>query len=130
MTRFDQRAFTTLDRLTADEAPRAGAKAYNCALLKQAGFQVPDGLVVLTNATETDLAGLGSHPWFEGFPADATFAVRSSGIGEDSAGESFAGIHRTLLNVTRQEVQAAAADCRASARSAEALEYRRKKSLS
>ena len=47
-----------LDRITAAEESRAGAKAYNCARLRQAGFRVPDGLVVLSTATAGDLAAV------------------------------------------------------------------------
>jgi phosphohistidine swiveling domain-containing protein len=119
-----------LDQITGAEASRAGAKAYNCARLKKAGFPVPDGLVVLSDATAADLATLARHAWVAGLPADVVFAVRSSGIGEDSAGESFAGIHQTLLDVGRAELAPAVAACRASARSTPALEYRRAKGIS
>ena len=61
-------------------------------------------------------------PWFDTLPADTRFAVRSSGIGEDSAGHSFAGIHETQLNVERgrlvEAVVLRAADPRARRRRA------------
>src|SRR5215831_19221813 len=98
-------AVKTLIQITPDDEPRAGAKAYNCARLKQAGFRVPDGIVVLSTATLDDLAALSEHPWFDPFPSDTLFAVRSSGIGEDSAGQSFAGIHQTILNVRRADIR-------------------------
>jgi rifampicin phosphotransferase len=63
-------------------------------------------------------------------PAGTVFAVRSSGIGEDGKGESFAGIHQTFLNVQRADIPAAIAACQASARSTQALEYRRAKGIS
>ena len=119
-----------LDRITAEEESRTGAKAYNCARLRQAGFRVPDGLVVLSTATAGDLAALANHPWLDEVPAETLFAVRSSGIGEDSDGQSFAGIHRTTLNVRRADLGEAVAACYASARSTEALEYRRAKGIS
>jgi hypothetical protein len=50
-----------LDRITPADETRSGAKAYNCARLKQAGFPVPDGLVVLSTATDADLAGRGGR---------------------------------------------------------------------
>jgi rifampicin phosphotransferase len=118
-----------LDGLTAGQEPLAGAKAYNCARLKQAGFRVPDGLVVLSAANKHEIANLAEHPWFKVVPADEKFAVRSSGIGEDSEGESFAGIHQTLLNVAREDVAAAVRACRESALSGQALEYRRAKGI-
>src|SRR5262247_2740930 len=122
-------ALTPLDRLSPDDAEQAGGKAYNCARLKQAGFPVPDGLVVLASATDVDLNGLVAHPWFDRQAPDVLFAVRSSGIGEDSEGQSFAGIHETHLNVRRSDVPAAVEACRASAWSTPALEYRRAKGL-
>jgi hypothetical protein len=48
--------------------------------------------------------------------------VRSSGIGEDGAGHSFAGIHETKLSVCRNELVEAALACR---RSAQAVAYGR-----
>jgi phosphohistidine swiveling domain-containing protein len=119
-----------LDEITPAHEPCAGAKAFNCARLKQAGFRVPDGLVLLSTATENDWRTVSRHPWFDELPEDARFAVRSSGIGEDGAGHSFAGIHETLLDVARQDLEQALAKCLASAHSAQALEYRRAQGLS
>jgi pyruvate,water dikinase len=117
--------FRRLDDIDAVDESRSGSKAYNCARLKRAGFPVPDGLVVLSTATDADVARVPDHPWFDAQPPDALFAVRSSGIGEDGQGQSFAGIHETLLNVPRGGVRAAVATCRASAQSSRALAYRR-----
>ena len=119
----------TFDEISAADEPRAGGKAFNCARLQRAGFPVPDGLVVLSTAADDDLEALAGHPWFDTVPAGSVFAVRSSGIGEDGVGESFAGIHQTLLNVARADVPAAVATCRASAHTAQALEYRRGRHL-
>ena len=68
--------------------------------------------------------------WFDGVPTDCLFAVRSSGIGEDSPAQSFAGIHETLLDVPRGGLAAAVAACRASARSPRAHAYRQAAGLS
>ena len=118
-----------LGRLTPAGQAQAGAKAANCARLKQAGFQVPDGIVVTAQATPRDLAAVPNHPWFDGLPADTLFAVRSSGIGEDGDDESFAGIHETVLDVRRSDLTAAINTCLASSRSPQALEYRRARGL-
>src|SRR5262245_3805728 len=101
----------TLDQITIADESRSGAKAYNCASLKQAGFRVPDGIIVLSSATDNDLAELADHPWFDGLPPDSLFAVRSSGIGEDGDGQSFAGIHQTVLNVRRADLTKAVGIC-------------------
>jgi rifampicin phosphotransferase len=120
---------TRLGALDGADEPRAGGKAANCARLLRAGFPAPDGLVVLAGSSGDDIAALPSHPWFDEQPAGARFAVRSSGIGEDGAGQSFAGVHRTELDVRREDLSAAVADCLASAHDAQALDYRRAKGL-
>jgi pyruvate,water dikinase len=114
-----------LERLTSADAGRAGGKAFNCARLKQAGFPVPDGIVILADAKDDEIGVVGEHPWFDTVPPGSLFAVRSSGIGEDGPAQSFAGIHETFLNVPRHGVSAAVAACRASACSERALAYRR-----
>ncbi|MEW6735347.1 MAG: PEP/pyruvate-binding domain-containing protein, partial [Acidobacteriota bacterium] len=58
------------------------------------------------------------------------FAVRSSALGEDSAEHSFAGIHRTLLGVTRDKLPRAILSCWASAFAPPAIDYRRERGLS
>jgi pyruvate,water dikinase len=116
--------FTTLDEITPDDLGRTGGKAFNCARLKQAGFPVPDGIVVPADAADRDLQLLASHEWFDQQPANARYAVRSSGLGEDSAGHSFAGIHETFLNVERGRLIEAVLACRRSAASSQARAYR------
>ena len=113
-----------MDQVTADDLRSVGGKAYNCARLKQAGFPVPDGIVIPKDATDSELRALPGDPWFDTPPAGTRFAVRSSGIGEDSEGHSFAGVHETLLNVERFGLTEAVVLCRRSAGSDQARAYR------
>ena len=48
---------TPLDLITSEDELWSGGKAYNCARLRQAGFLVPDGIVVLATATDVEVAG-------------------------------------------------------------------------
>src|SRR5437867_5589146 len=92
-----------LNAITGGDASRVGGKAFNCARLKQAGIAVPDGVVLTTDAMGSpDLPEL--HDWLAALPANSRLAVRSSGVDEDSAGHSFAGIHETTLNVQPSNV--------------------------
>ena len=59
-----------------------------------------------------------------GMTPEPLFAVRSSAIGEDAAGLSFAGIHESLLFVREHELRDAIARVRGSARSERAVAYR------
>jgi phosphohistidine swiveling domain-containing protein len=119
----------TLDELTDSDRSRVGGKAYNCARLKQAGFPVPDGLVVPADASDQDIALLPDHRWFRTVPEGALFAVRSSGAAEDSAGDSFAGMHETRLNVDRARLVDGVRHCRRSADSEQARAYRAARNL-
>ena len=119
----------SLNAITAGDAPRVGGKAFNCARLKQAGVAVPDGVVLTTDAMGSlDLPEL--HQWLAALPANTRLAVRSSGVNEDSAGHSFAGIHETTLNVQPSNVPDAIRSCWASVTSPQALAYRRAQNLS
>jgi phosphohistidine swiveling domain-containing protein len=118
-----------LDQVAASDLPRIGGKAFNCARLRQAGFPVPDGLAIPSDATDAEIPSLANHAWLDAVPPDARFAVRSSGIGEDSAGHSFAGIHETELNVERTRLVDAVLTCRQSADSAAARAYREARQL-
>src|SRR5215475_5217689 len=124
--------FRSLDEVTSADRPRIGGKSYNCARLRQAGLPVPDGIVIPSDASEEDIRALPEHPWFEAMstgPAGTLFAVRSSGLGEDSEGHSFAGIHETHLNVAREQIVEAVLVCRRSAGSEQAAAYRQARGL-
>jgi phosphohistidine swiveling domain-containing protein len=116
--------FLILADVSASDLSRIGGKAYNCGRLKQAQFPVPDGIVVPADASDDAIRALPRHPWLATAPPGVRFAVRSSGLGEDSAGHSFAGIHETTLNVASEQVVDAVFACRQSARSAQARAYR------
>ena len=105
----------TLDEFSAADLGSIGGKAYNCARLKQAGFPVPDGIVIPKEVADSALHALQADSWFDTLPAGTRFAVRSSGIGEDSEGHSFAGVHETQLNVERAGLTEAVVRCRRSA---------------
>jgi pyruvate,water dikinase len=122
-------SFKTLDAITWDDLPRVGGKAFNCARLKQAGFPVPDGLVIASGATDAEIRRCATDPWIDSAPPGTRFAVRSSGVGEDSAGHSFAGLHETQLNVERDRLVDAVFACRRSGSSGEARAYRQARQL-
>lgn len=120
----------TLEDVGPADRDRVGGKALNCARLRKAGFPVPDGLVVAAGASDQDIGGVTAHPWFGQWPAGQRFAVRSSGIGEDGADQSFAGVHETQLNVERAGVADAVRACIASTTSVTARAYRASHGLS
>ena len=124
LTMATVRIFKALDDITEGDRPLVGGKAYNCARMKQAGFPVPDGLVVPADASDEDIVGLLDADWLQQIPSATLFAVRSSGVAEDGADDSFAGIHETLLNVDRGGLVDAVRYCRRSVHSTQARAYR------
>ncbi|HVQ29775.1 MAG TPA: PEP/pyruvate-binding domain-containing protein, partial [Vicinamibacteria bacterium] len=105
-----------LDEIGAGEAALVGEKAASLARLKRLGFPVPDGFVLLEDAT-LDAAALA--PALARLP-QGPVAVRSSSTAEDLAGASFAGQYVTHLGVSGvEEVARAAQACRESASGAQ-----------
>ncbi|PYS52026.1 MAG: hypothetical protein DMG13_17285 [Acidobacteria bacterium] len=118
-----------LDEIQSSDAALAGGKAFNCARLRRAGLPVPDGLVLTTEAMGNQAEIPGLQRWLANLPNGNLLAVRSSAVGEDSAGHSFAGIHETRLNVRPEDVPEAVRSCWASVTSPAALAYRRAQHL-
>lgn len=111
------------------DLPSAGAKATHLAELMQAGFPVPDGVVLTTAAFDRFLAvnALSVESAHEAVAAaslptdvadallsavedlgDVPLAVRSSAVAEDLPGASFAGQYETVLDVCGAEALLAA----------------------
>jgi rifampicin phosphotransferase len=118
-------------------AREVGGKAANLQRLQALGFRVPPFTVVTGKPVILSEGGWrggggGTTPSGPGptpSPQDdrsgtPLYAVRSSAIGEDAAGLSFAGIHESLLFVPEAEIAAAVEKVRASAHSERALAYR------
>ena len=80
------------------------------------------------DALETSLARLAAVSPHEA-GTDRLYAVRSSGVAEDGASASFAGLHDTELGVSRDAVEGAVLRCWASLWSDRALDYRRRRDL-
>jgi pyruvate,water dikinase len=96
--------------LTGEALIAAGGKGGSLARLRQAGFPVPDGFVVLPGAFVE--GALTPESWeqvrenlatLRAIDPDVAFAVRSSAAAEDSAQTSFAGEFTTVLNVRGDE---------------------------
>jgi rifampicin phosphotransferase len=100
-----------------------GGKGYNLARLARYGFSVPTGGVLPVGAPLSAIpAGLGRLQL-----SDAILAVRSSATAEDSARASFAGIHRSFLNVRgTAAVEQAAEAAIDSLQTPQAIAYRRR----
>src|SRR4051794_13325600 len=113
------RSLAELPAILADEELRAalvdGMRSGPLAPLVAAGLAEP--LERLT----TEAGSVPGRP--------LPLAVRSSGVAEDGAAASFAGLHDTELDQTRQEVPAAILRCWASLWSDRAIGYRARREL-
>ena len=124
------------------DLPYVGGKGLNLGKLTRAGFSVPNGFCVTTDAYRLSVQGLSeqnksSVKDIELLPEliaeihtareklqTATVAVRSSATAEDLAEASFAGQQDTFLNVTPDELLNALKACWASLWSERAIAYR------
>ena len=124
------------------DLPRVGGKGLNLGKLTRAGFPVPNGFCVTTDAYRLSVEGLSeqNENSTKGIKLSseivteirtareklqtATFAVRSSATAEDLAEASFAGQQDTFLNVTPDELLDALKACWASLWSERAIAYR------
>jgi pyruvate,water dikinase len=103
------------DELTLEQKPAAGGKGGTLARLYQAGYPVPDGVVVLPGAFAKDemlpeaWAQVKAHlARIRGEDPLAALAVRSSALAEDSARASFAGEFETVL---KRHLRASSRQC-------------------
>ncbi|MCI4061294.1 PEP-utilizing enzyme [Micromonospora sp. R77] len=104
-----------LDLDAATDPATAGRKAATLAHLRALGLPVPDGVVLRADAgldgRVADLLVAAAARW-----GDVPLAVRSSGLDEDRADASFAGLYETVLDVRGRDALLAAVErCRASA---------------
>ncbi|MCB1616174.1 MAG: hypothetical protein KDI30_09185, partial [Pseudomonadales bacterium] len=103
----------------------AGGKAEGLARLISMGLSVPPGFVVLHASPNRLPDDLQNHYEALGNPV---VAVRSSAIGEDSAGASFAGQYETMLNVQGiDQLRSAINQCLASVGNDRAKAYKDEK---
>jgi rifampicin phosphotransferase len=143
-TETSSRYLLSLDDPACAESARAGEKAATLATLVAAGFPVPQGIVLTTEAFRVsgvrevhgrptvwppDLSEAVERALLRvaaGF-GDAPLAVRSSGVAEDLVEASFAGQYETVLGVRGpQQLVEAVRRCWASASAASAIAYRRR----
>ena len=134
--------------IDAADLPHVGGKGLNLGKLTRAGFQVPQGFCVVTDAYRFSVQNLPEQN------ADAikelvlapelvaeiqtareklqtsTVAVRSSATAEDLAEASFAGQQDTFLNVAFDELLDALKACWASLWSERAIAYRQTQGIS
>ena len=93
MYRFDE--LTAID----NRVPLIGQKSEGLVVLRQNGFNVPDGFVV----TADEVHAVTIEQISEYAEKNAEYAVRSSSTNEDLADSSFAGQYETFLNVKGYE---------------------------
>ncbi len=114
----------------ADTEELYGAKAVGLGDALRAGLPVPPGVALPGPAVDSIASGdvAATTALLDAVQTlPAPLAVRSSAVGEDSAGASFAGQHITVLNVpSAADVEAAVRQVWWSANSDSAITYRKR----
>ncbi|MGQ0606872.1 MAG: PEP/pyruvate-binding domain-containing protein [Chloroflexota bacterium] len=101
-------AVRRLSEVGMADVAEVGGKAAGLGELIALGARVPDGVVLTAAAAEMTVAE--REPLLRAAAVElgaGPFAVRSSGIGEDSAEASYAGMYETVLNVSADELATA-----------------------
>jgi pyruvate,water dikinase len=112
-----------LQEVRIADAPRVGGKAAGLGELIAAGALVPEGVVLAAeNGHGEKERGLVAAAVADSLPA-GRYAVRSSGLAEDGAEHSFAGMFETVLDVEREDLAPAIERVLASAGSTRAAGY-------
>ncbi len=123
----------SFDDSRAIDRTLTGGKGASLASMKQAGFSVPDGFVILQSAFEdgclTEQAKNEIVSALAGFTESELFAVRSSAVAEDGAAASFAGMFESLLDVSKESILSAIAEVYASSQSERVREYAKTQGL-
>jgi pyruvate,water dikinase len=117
-------AIRRLSEVRMADVAEVGGKAASLGELLATGVRVPDGVVLTAGAADMTVEDRGSL--LRDAAADlgaGPFAVRSSGISEDGVDHSYAGMYESVLDVTADEIPAAAERCLASAQTARVAEY-------
>lgn len=117
-------AVRRLRDLSMADAAEVGGKAASLGELIAAGVRVPDGVVLTVGAS--DMTADDRRSLLRASAGDlgmGPFAVRSSGIAEDGAERSYAGIYESVLDVPAADLPSAVDHCLASARAARVTEY-------
>lgn len=107
-----------------EDAAAVGGKAASLGELMGDGVKVPDGVVLVADGATLPSEERGALlrdavVGLDGGP----FAVRSSGVTEDGADHSFAGIYESILDVTVEGLPDAVDRCLASAAAARVADY-------
>jgi pyruvate,water dikinase len=113
----------TIDAFTAQVAsvaPPADGSLIEAVATAPLAPAVEDALATAIGRLVAEVAAEGFQP---------RFAVRSSALGEDSAGASYAGLHETELDVAPVGIPDAVRRCWASLASPAAVAYRRRRGL-
>jgi phosphohistidine swiveling domain-containing protein len=106
------------------DVAEVGGKAASLGELLAAGVSVPDGVVLTADAAAMTADERRSLLWVgAGDLGVGPFAVRSSGVSEDGAGQSYAGMYESVLDVAAGDLAEATDRCLASLHSARATEY-------
>lgn len=91
----------TYDQVNEIGINKAGMKAFNIAACNQAGFTIPDGIVVLVQVFSLYFRGERLEPLFmsieKHFSGIEMLIIRSSALGEDSAEASYAGQYLSMI---------------------------------
>lgn len=134
--------------ITADDLPLVGGKGLNLGKLTNAGFLVPNGFCITTEAYRTSVEHLSEQNEYkirdislrpelveeilrarQELHTDSV-AVRSSATAEDLDDASFAGQQDTFLNVKSDEIIDAVQKCWASLWTTRSISYRKNQGIS